>query len=226
MTPHRGRRGADGGGGPEAHRPGALWHGDQGGAQGYRGTRAKAVAPGGPRGDALRPGERGLAPAPMALRDDRRPQTAGLPWKTAPGTSPHRLLTTSGMAPPLAALAASEDHRAALEAERNAEPGGLPRHRRRQQRLAAQDARVLLTDGAPHLLAWTRSGMFRDAPVVEAGLDRRRTALWPIPGTVVGEEGPLVKRRLQTAHPLAKPLLACLARVLARLGTPGILRQC
>ena len=67
--------------------------------------------------------------------------------------------------------------------------------------------------------------MFRDSPFAEAGIHRRVKELLPIPGTVVGEKGPIVKLRLKTSHPLAKPMLVCLARLFERFGTPGILRK-
>jgi hypothetical protein len=215
----------DGGLGTEAHRPWALWPGDQVLANGDSGKRAKACAQVVPWGEERRTGERGLAPAPTALRYDRRPQTAVWPWKTAPGTYPHRLRTPSLREHARAARAETEDARAAIEAELQADQGGRPRHRRRQQRLAAQEARVFRTDLAPNLLAWTRGWMFRAAPFAEAGIYRRVKERWPIPGTVVVEEGHRVKRRLQTSHPLATPRLVCLARLLERFGTPGILRK-
>jgi hypothetical protein len=37
----------------------------------------------------------------------------------------------------------------------------------------------------------------------------------PIPGKVMFEDDQLVKVRLQATHPLAKPVLACLSRILA-----------
>jgi hypothetical protein len=125
----------------------------------------------------------------------------------------------------LAALAEADADRAASEAELKAETGGLQLHRRRKQRLAAQAALVLLTDLAHHLLAWTREWIFRDSPVVEAGIYRMVKERLPIPGKVVVEEGHLVKCRLKTSHPLAQPMLVCLARLFDRFGTPRILRK-
>ena len=39
--------------------------------------------------------------------------------------------------------------------------------------------------------------------------------IMPIPGKVMFEDDQLVKVRLQATHPLAKPVLACLSRILA-----------
>jgi hypothetical protein len=129
------------------------------------------------------------------------------------------------MEPSLAALAETYDDRAAIEAELKADKGGLQLHRRRKQRLAAQEALVLLTDLAHNLLAWTRGWMFPDSPFADAGIYRMVKELLPIPGKVVVEDGHIVKLRLKTSHPLAKPMLVCLARLLDRFGTPGILRK-
>ena len=81
-------------------------------------------------------------------------------------------MTTSLLESSLAALAEAYADRAAIEAELKAEKGGLQLHRRRKQRLAAQEALVLLTDLAHHLLAWSRGWMFQDAPCAPAGIDR------------------------------------------------------
>jgi hypothetical protein len=127
--------------------------------------------------------------------------------------------------PALAALAEAYDDRAAIEAELKADTGGLQWHRRRKQRLAAQEALVLRTDLAHNLLAWAREWIFHDSPFADAGIYRMVKELLPIPGKVVLEDGHIVKRRLQTSHPLAKPMLVCLARLFDRFGTPGILRK-
>jgi hypothetical protein len=215
----------DGGFGTDAHLNWALWHGDQGRAQGARGRRAKAFARAVPPWEALRPGARWMAPAPGPRRDDRRTPTAVLRWQPAQDTDRHRLLIPSWMEHSLAALAEADDDRAAIEAALQADTGGLPRHRRRQQRLAAQEALGLLTDVAHHRLAWTREWICRDSPVAAAGIHRMVTELLPIPGNVVLEEGQIVKLRLKPSHPLAKPMLVCLARLCERVGTPGILRK-
>jgi hypothetical protein len=194
-------------------------------AKGYRGKRAQACARAVPPWEELRPGARWMAPAPMPLRYDRRTQTAVVKWKTEPDTSRHSLLITSLLEHSLAALAEVYDERAAIAAELKADTGGLQLHRRRQQRLAAQEALVLRTALAHNLLAWTREWIFRDSPFADAGIHRMVKDLLPIPGKVVIEEGRLVKLRLKTSHPLAKPMLVCLARLFERFGTPGILRK-
>jgi hypothetical protein len=87
-----------------------------------------------------------MAPDPTPRRSDRRTQTAVLKSKTEPDTYRPSRLITSLMEHSLAALAEVYDDRAAIEAALKADQGGLPLHRRRTQRLAAQDAVVLLTD--------------------------------------------------------------------------------
>ena len=148
-----------------------------------------------------------------------------LKWKTEQDTYRHSLLITSLMGHSLAALAEAYDDRAAIEAELKADKGGLQLHRRRKQRLAAQEALVLLTDLAHNLLAWTREWIFPDSPFADAGIHRMVKELLPIPGKVLVEEGHIVKLRLKTSHPLAKPMLVCLARLFERFGTPRILRK-
>jgi Transposase DDE domain group 1 len=215
----------DGGFGTDANLNWALWHGYQVLAKGYSGKRAKAFAQAVPWWEELRTGERWIAPAPTALHYYRRTQTAVVKWKTEQGAYKHSLLTTSLMEYSLAVLAETYDDRAAIEAELKADKGGLQLHRRRKQRLAAQEALVLLTDLAHNLLAWTREWIFRDSPFADAGIYRMVKELLPIPGRVVVEEGQIVKLRLKASHPLAKPMLVCLARLFDRFGTPGILRK-
>ncbi len=206
----------DGGFGTDANLNWALWHGYQVLAKGYSGKRAKAFARAVGRWEELRAGERWIAPAPTALRYYRRTQTAVLKWKTEQGRYGHSLLTTSLLYDSLAALAEAYDDRAAVEAEIKADKGGLQLHRRRKKRLAAQEALVLLTDLAHNLLAWTREWIFRDSPFADAGIYRMVKELFPIPGKVMVEEGQIVKLRLKTSHPLAKPMLACLTRLFDR----------
>jgi hypothetical protein len=206
----------DGGFGTDANFNWALWHGYQVLGKGYSGKRAKAFARAVPRWEELRPGERWIAPAPTPLRSYRRTQTAVLKWKTEKGAYGHSLLTTSLLESSLGELAEAYDDRAAIEAELKADKGGLQVHRRRKQRLAAQEALVLLTDLAHNLLAWTRDRLFHDSPFADAGIYRIVKELFPIPGKVMVEEGQIVKLRLKTSHPLAKPMLACLTRVFDR----------
>jgi DDE family transposase len=206
----------DGGFGTDANCNWALWHGYQVLGKGYSGTRAKAFARAVPRWEERRPGERWIAPAPTPLRDDRRTQTAVLKWKSEKGTYGHSLWTTSLLESSLGELAEADEDRAAIEAEIKADKGGLQVHRRRKQRLAAQEALVLLTDLAHNLLAWTRDWLFHDSPFADAGIYRMVKELLPIPGKVLVEEGQIVKLRLKTSHPLAKPMLACLTRLFDR----------
>ncbi|HSE84621.1 MAG TPA: hypothetical protein VLJ79_00205, partial [Candidatus Binatia bacterium] len=140
-------------------------------------------------------------------------QTAVLKWKTEQGKYGPSLLTPSWREYSLGELAERDDDRAAIEAECKADKGGLQLHRRRKQRLAAQEALALLTDVAHHLLAWTRGWLFRNSPFAEAGIYRMVKELFPSPGKVRVEEGQIVTLRLKASHPLANPMLACLKRV-------------
>ena len=181
--------------------------------QGDRGTRAHALARRVSQWDERRAGERWLAPAPTPLPSSRRPQTAVRPWKTAQGADRYSLWSTSWRDSSLAARAEAYDDHAAIEAELKAEKGGRQRHRRRQQRLAAQAALIVLTDCAPKLLAWSRGGLVQESPFAHAGSYRSVKELFPIPGKVRMEEGQLVQLRLKASHPLAKPMLTCLPRL-------------
>ena len=216
LTPAQRRRTVlrlDGGFGTDENFNWALWHGYHVLGKGYSGKRAKALAQVVPQWEELRAGERWIAPAPTPLHSYRRTQTAVVKWKTAQGAYKHSLLTTSLLEYSLAALAEAYDDRAAIEAELKADKGGLQLHRRRKQRLAAQEALVLLTDLAHNLLAWSRGWMCQDSPCAQAGIDRIVNELLPMPGKVMIEEGQLVKLRLKASHPLAKPMLACLSRL-------------
>jgi hypothetical protein len=204
----------DGGCGTDAKLNWALWQGYHVLAKGDSGKRAKALARLVTCWHELRPGERWIAPAPVPLRDYRRTQTAVVKWKPEQGTSRHSLLTTALREYPLGALAEVYADRAAIEAESKAEKGSLQLPRRRQRRLAAQEALVWLTDLAHNLLAWTRSWMLRDSPFADAGIYRIIKELLPMPGKVTVKEGPIVKLRLKASPPLAKPMLACLTRSL------------
>src|SRR5262245_66521062 len=95
----------------------------------------------------------------------------------------------------LAALAEAYDDRAAIEAELKADKGGLQLHRRRKQRLAAQEALVLLTDFAHNLLAWTRAWMLRGSPFTVPGIHRMVKELLPIPGDAPVVEGHVAQPR-------------------------------
>jgi hypothetical protein len=200
----------DGGFGTDANLNWTLWHGYHILAKGYSGKRARACARAVSHWEELRAGERWLAPAPMPLRYYRRTQTAVLKWKTEKGTYRHSLLITSLLDAELGALATAYDKRAAIEAEIKADKGGLQLHRRRKQRLAAQEAFILLTDLAHNILAWSRHWLFRDSPVAEAGIYRIVKELFPIPGKIVVKKGRIVKLRLKKSHPFAEPMLACL----------------
>ncbi len=215
----------DGGLGTDANLNWALWHGYQVLANGSSGKRAPAFARAVPQWEERRTGARWIAPAPTPRRYDRRTQTAVLTWQTEQDPSRHSLLITSLMEHSWAARAEVYDDRAAIEAELQADTAGLQLPRRRKQRLAAQEALVLLTDLAHNLLAWTREWIFRDSPLAEAGIYRMGQELLPIPGKVVIDEGHIVKLRLKTSPPRAEPMLVCLARLFDRFGTPGILRK-
>jgi Transposase DDE domain group 1 len=192
LTPAQRRRTVlrlDGGFGTDANLNWALWHGYQVLAKGYSGKRANACARAVSQWEELRSGERWIAPAPTPLHYYRRTQTAVLKWKTEQGKYGHSLLTTSLREYSLGELAERYDDRAAIEAEFKADKGGLQLHRRRKQRLAAQEALVLLTDLAHNLLAWSRGWLFRNSPFAEAGIYRIVKELFPIPGKVVMPRG-------------------------------------
>ena len=106
------------------------------------------------------------------------------------------------------------DARARSETEIKADAGGWRLPRRRKKHVPAQEALVLLTDLAHNILAWTRRFWAAQPALGDVGLygilHERRT----IPGTLLFHARHLVTLRLQATHPLAKPVLACLSRLL------------
>jgi hypothetical protein len=107
------------------------------------------------------------------------------------------------------------DDRARIEHAINADTGGLLLPRRRQKHLPAQEALVLLTDLAHHMLAWTRRFWAAQPDIGDVGLSCILHEILTIPGKLLFHDRQLVRWRLKATHPLAKPVLACLARSLS-----------
>jgi len=106
------------------------------------------------------------------------------------------------------------DERARMENEIKAEKGGLLFPKRRKKPLEAQEAFGLLTDFAHNLVAWSRDFWAAEPKIGDLGLYGIVKKIMTIPGTLTFEDGKLVKARLQATHPLAKPVVSCLSRLL------------
>ena len=89
----------------------------------------------------------------------------------------------------------------------------LPRRRKKQ--FNAQEALVLLTDLAHNIVAWPRHFWAAQPEIGDMGIFSIVNKIMPIPEKVMFADDHLVKVRLQATHPLAKPVLACLSRMLA-----------
>ena len=66
-----------------------------------------------------------------------------------------------------------------------------------------------------NILAWTRHFWAAQPEIRDIGIYSIVNKIIPIPGKVLFKDDQLVKVRLQATHPLAKPVLACLSRILA-----------
>ncbi len=106
------------------------------------------------------------------------------------------------------------DDRASIENEFKADKAGLLLPRRRKKQFNAQEALVLLTDLAHNIVAWTRHFWAAQPEIGDIGIYSIVNKIMPIPGKVMFADDHLVKVRLQATHPLAKPVLACLSRIL------------
>lgn len=106
------------------------------------------------------------------------------------------------------------DARARIENEIKADKGGLLLPRRRKKHWNAQEALVLLTDLAHNILAWTRRFWAAEPALGDAGLYCIINEILTIPGKLLFTDRQLVKLRLKATHPRAKPVLACLSRIL------------
>jgi hypothetical protein len=194
-----------------------LWHrGYHVLSQGYSSKRAVVFAR---QVRHWQPRDRGkwIAPAPshVCRRDYRRTQTVMLRWQHPKSRRfKYALLITSLCDYDLVHLSGLYDDRARIENEIKADKGGLLLPRRRKKHLHAQEALVLLTDLAHNILAWTRRFWAAEPDIGDVGLYCIINEILTIPGRLLFQDRQLVKLRLKATHPLAKPALACLARIL------------
>jgi hypothetical protein len=159
-----------------------------------------------------------IAPAPPHLchRYYRRTQTVTLRWyKEKISRFKYALLICSLLDYDLIQISQLYDDRASIENEIKADKLGLLLPRRRKKQFNAQEALVLLTDLAHNIFAWSRHFWAAQPEIRDLGIYSIVNKIMPIPGKVMFEDDQLVKVRLQATHPLAKPVLACLSRILA-----------
>jgi hypothetical protein len=159
-----------------------------------------------------------IAPAPTYLccHYYRRTQTVVLRWQNHQRTRfKYALLITSLWDWDLVQLSDLYDDRARIENEIKADKGGLLLPRRRKKHVHAQEALVLLTDLAHNILAWTRRFWAAEPAIGDVGLYCILNDILTIPGKLLFHDRQLVKFRLKATHPLAKPVLACLGRMLS-----------
>ena len=159
-----------------------------------------------------------IAPAPSHLccRYYRRTQTVMLRWQHPRSKRfKYALLISSLWDRDLVHMSDLYDDRARIENEIKADKGGLLLPRRRKKHLHAQEALVLLTDLAPNILAWTRRFWAAQPDIGDVGLYCIINEILTIPGKLLFHDRQLVRLRLKATHPLAKPVLACLSRILS-----------
>jgi hypothetical protein len=158
-----------------------------------------------------------VAEAPQLLchRYYRRTQTVALRWYNAKrDVFKHALLICSLLNLNLFEISHLYDERASIETEIKADKGGLLLPKRRKKQFEAQEALVLLTDLAHNMLAWSRHFWAAEAKIGDLGIYGIINKIMTIPGKLTFEDGKLVKARLQATHPLAKPVISCLSRLL------------
>ncbi len=156
-----------------------------------------------------------LAPRYLCHRYYRRTQTVMLRWYNQRSSQfKHALLICSLMDYDLIQISQLYDDRASIENEIKADKAGLLLPRRRKKQFNAQEALVLLTDLAHNIVAWTRHFWAAQPEIGDIGIYSIVNKIMPIPGKVMFADDHLVKVRLQATHPLAKPVLACLSRIL------------
>lgn len=158
-----------------------------------------------------------IAPAPTHLccRYYRRTQTVMLRWQHPRSRRfKYALLISSLRNCDLVHVSDLYDDRAGIENEIKADKGGLLLPRRRKKHLHAQEALVLLTDLAHNILAWTRRFWAAEPTIRDVGLYCIINEILTIPGKLLFHDRQLVKLRLKATHPLAKPVLACLSRII------------
>ncbi len=159
-----------------------------------------------------------IAPAPADLchRYYRRTETFVLRWYHEKSKKfKHALLICSLLDRDLIEINHLYDDRASIETEIKADKSGLLLPRRRKKQFHAQEALVLLTDLAHNILTWTRGFWAVEPKIGDIGIYGIVNRIIPIPGKVIVQDNQLVKVRLKATHPLAKPVLACLSRILA-----------
>ena len=185
-------------------------------SKGYSGNRAAAVA------RDVRPWQqldtyKWMASAPTSLwcRYYRRTPTVVLRWQSERTRRfKHALLICSLLDRDLLHVSRLYDERASIENEIKADKSGLLLPRRRKKHWNAQQALVLLTDLAHNILAWTRRFWVPEPERGDAGIYFIVNEILPIPGKLSFADRRLVTWRLQATHPLAKPVLSGLARLL------------
>lgn len=158
-----------------------------------------------------------IAKVPKSLchRYYRRTQTSVLCWYNLKGNVfKHALLVCSLLDLDLFEVSHLYDERASIENEIKADKGGLLLPKRRKKQLEAQEALVLLTDLAHNILAWSRDFWAAEPKISDLGIYGIVNKIMMIPGKLTFEDGQLVKARLQATHPLAKPVISCLSRLL------------
>ena len=154
-------------------------------------------------------------PKPLCHRYYRRTQTVVLCWyNTKSHVFKHALLICSLLNLNLLQISHLYDERACIETEIKADKGGLLLPKRRKKQFEAQEALILLTDLAHHILAWSRHFWAAEAKIGDLGIYGIVNKIMTIPGKLRFEDGKLVKARLQATHPLAKPVVSCLSRLL------------
>ena len=126
----------------------------------------------------------------------------------------HALLICSLLDLDLFQMSHLYDERASIENEIKADKGGLLLPKRRKKQLGAQEALVLLTDLAHNILSWSRDFWAAEPKISNLGIYGIINKIMTIPGKLTFEDGKLVKARLQATHPLAKPVVSCLSRLL------------
>lgn len=186
-------------------------------SKGYSGKRATAFARQVRQWQQLE-SDKWIAPAPrhLAHRYYRRTQTAVLRWQNQKNRQfKHALLICSLVDRDLGQISRLYDERAGIENEIKADKGGLLLLRRRKKQLNAQAALVLLTDLAHNILAWSRRFWAAEPEIGNVGIYFIINEILPIPGKLMFQNRQLAKVRLQATHPLAKPVLSCLSRILA-----------
>lgn len=159
-----------------------------------------------------------IAEVPKSLchRYYRRTQTSVLCWYNPKRDAlKYALLICSLLDLDLFQMSHLYDERASIENEIKADKGGLLLPKRRKKQLEAQEALVLLTDLAHNIFAWSRDFWSVEPEIGNFGIYSIVNKIMTIPGKLTFRDGELVKVRLQATHPLAKPVVSCLSRLLS-----------